>query len=151
MTILIEPGARIWCNSLMPIELISREAAIARLRRCLIDLQEPGKSMCEIAAARNILCGGFHRYTDERLREIYGPLVPVGEGASRDEIEQKANEWQIARTLMEGARLACDVQYRFYETCRGWDDFTNEALADFLLEIAGEQVVVKGARALPVI
>jgi hypothetical protein len=48
-------------------------------------------------------------------------------------------------------QLACDVQHRFYETCRGWDDFTNEALADFLLEIAGERVIVRGARVLPVI
>lgn len=135
----------------MPTELISRETAIARLRQALIDLQEPGKSMCEIAAERNILCGGFHRYTGERLREIYGPMVALDEDASRDEVEQKANEWQLARTAMEGTQLACDVQYRFYETCRGWDDFTNETLADFLLEIAGEQVVVKGARALPVI
>lgn len=135
----------------MPIELISRETAIARLRQCLIELQEPGKSMCETAAARNILCGGFHRYTDERLREIYGPMVALEGDASRDEVERKANEWQLARTAMEGAQLACDVQYRFYETCRGWDDFTNETLADFLLEIAGQQVVVKGARALPVI
>ena len=135
-------------NSFMPTELISREAAIARLRRALLLLEEPGKSMCRIAADRNILCGGFHRYTDERLREIYGPIAG---GASREEIEARANEWQLARTAMEGTRLACDVQHRFHETCRGWDDFTNEALADFLLEIAGEQVVVKGARALPVI
>jgi hypothetical protein len=135
----------------MPTELISRETAVARLRRCLIELKEPGKSMCEIAAARNILCGGFHRYTDERLRELYRPMVSLDADASRGEIEQKANEWQLARTAMEGTHLACDVQYRFYETCRGWDDFTNEALEDFLLEIAGEQVVVKGARVLPVI
>jgi len=104
--------------------------------------------MCRIAADRNILCGGFHRYTDEHLRETYGA---VAGGTTREEIEAGANEWQLARTAMEGTRLACDVQYRFHETCRGWDDFTNEALADFLLEIAGEQVIVKGARVLPVI
>ena len=98
VTIPIEAPAGICCNSGMPTELISRETAIARLRRCLIELQEPGKSMCEIAAARNILCGGFHRYTDERLRELYGPVVALGDDASREEIEQKANEWQLART-----------------------------------------------------
>jgi hypothetical protein len=135
----------------MQTELISREAAVARLRQALITLAEPGKSMCQIAAERNILCGGFHRYTDERLRETYGTIAEVGPDVPRSELEQKANEWQLARTAMEGTRLACDVQYRFYETCRGWDDFTNEALADFLLEIAGERVIVRGARILPVI
>ena len=135
----------------MQTELISREAAVARLRRALIDLDEPGKSMCQIAAERNILCGGFHRYTDEHLRETYAVVVGAGAEAPRAEVEQKANEWQLARTAMEGTRLACDVQYRFYETCRGWDDFTNEALADFVLELAGERVIVRGARALPVI
>lgn len=135
----------------MQTELVSREVAIARLRRALIDLAEPGKSMCQIAAERNILCGGFHRYTDERLRATYGAIAGAGTDASRAEVERKANEWQLARTAMEGAQVACDVQYRFYETCRGWDDFTNEALADFLLELAGERVVVRGARVLPVI
>ena len=135
----------------MQTELISRETAVSRLRRALIDLAEPGKSMCQIAAERNILCGGFHRYTNERLRETYGAIAGVGADASREELERKANEWQLARAAMEGTPLACDVQQRFYETCRGWDDFTNEALADFLLEIAGERVIVRGARALPVI
>lgn len=135
----------------MQTELISREAAVARLRRALIDLAEPGKSMCQIAAERNILCGGFRRYTDERLRETYAAIAGAGADASRSELEQKANAWQLARTAMEGTALACDVQYHFYETCRGWDDFTNEALADFLLEIAGERVIVRGARVLPVI
>ena len=134
----------------MQTELITREAAVARLRRALIELNEPGKSMCQIASERNILCGGFHRYTDERLRETYA-AAGAGAGESRAEVERKANEWQLARTAMEGLKVACDVQYRFYETCRGWDDFTNEALADFLLELAGERVVVRGARALPVI
>ena len=135
----------------MQTELISREVAIARLRRALVALEEPGKSMCQIAAERNLLCGGFKRYTDERLRQTYDAATGAGHETPRAELEQKANEWQLARTAMEGSLLACDVQYRFYETCRGWDDFTNEALADFLLEIAGERVMVRGARVLPVI
>lgn len=134
----------------MQTTLMTREAAVARLRLALIELSEPGKSMCQIAAERNILCGGFHRYTDERLRETYSAAGAVA-GDSRAAVEQKANDWQLARTAMEGVHLSCDVQCRFYETCRGWDDFTNEALADFLLELAGERVIVRGARALPVI
>jgi hypothetical protein len=145
------PGSGTCWNSSMATELISREAAVARLRRALISLQEPGKSMCLIAAERNILCGGFGRYTDEDLRERYGSVAEVGGDASRAELEAKANDWQVARTAMERLRIACDVQHRFYETCRGWDDFTNEALADFLLEIAGEQVTVRGAKTLPVL
>jgi hypothetical protein len=130
-------------------EAISREAAIARLRAALIALGEEGKSMCRIAAEKGILCGGFHRYTDERLRETYAMVAP--EGLSRAEIEDRANRWQLERTELEGARVCCDVQYRFYETCRGWADFTNEALADFLLEIAGERVTVRGERTLPIL
>jgi hypothetical protein len=133
----------------MPTELISREAAIARLRLCLMALAEPGKSVCRIAAERNILCGGFHRYTEERLRAIYEGVAEVGRTATRAEIEESANDWQLERAAIEGLYLTCDVQSRFYETCRGWDDFSDQALADFLLELAGDQVVIEGSRVLP--
>jgi len=134
----------------MTTELISRETAIARLRVALISLSEEGKSMCRIAAEKNILCGGFHRYTDESLRATYRMLEGAA-GLPRADVEQRADEWQRERTAMEQVRVCCDVQYRFYETCRGWDDFSNEALSEFLLELAGEQVVVRGERTLPVI
>jgi hypothetical protein len=133
----------------MTTELISRETAVARLRIALISLSEEGKSMCRIAAEKNILCGGFHRYTDDSLRTTYRMLDGATE-MPRAEVEQRADEWQRERTAMENVRVCCDVQYRFYETCRGWDDFSNEALAEFLLELAGQQVVVQGARTLPV-
>jgi hypothetical protein len=133
----------------MPTELISRESAIARLRIALISLSEEGKSMCRIATEKNILCGGFHRYTDESLRATYRMLEGAAE-MPRADLEERADEWQRERTAMEEVRVCCDVQYRFYETCRGWDDFTNQALAESLFELAGQQVVVRGARTLPV-
>jgi hypothetical protein len=135
----------------MQTEAISREAAIARLRLALIALDEDGKSMCRIASDKGILCGGFHRYTDDQLRERYAMIGPEVQTLSREDLEKRANAWQLERTELEGARVCCDVQYRFYETCRGWADFTNEALADFLMEIAGENVTVKGERTLPVL
>jgi hypothetical protein len=47
--------------------------------------------------------------------------------------------------------LCCDVQYACYETCRAWDEFTNEELARFWHELLGEKVRVEGKVTLPVI
>jgi hypothetical protein len=49
-----------------------------------------------------------------------------------------------AGSASEGALLSCDVQYRFYETCRGWDDFSNEDLARFCNEVTGLTVAIGG-------
>ena len=50
---------------------MTRETAIAQIRRALIAMQEEGHSVCKIAAEKGILCRGFSRDTDEELRWRY--------------------------------------------------------------------------------
>jgi hypothetical protein len=130
---------------------ITREAVVGRIRRQLIALKEEGKSVCQIAAEKNILCRGFHRDTDDELRWRYAATIPGAPELSREELESRANAWQLERQQHEGMLLCCDVQYACYETCRAWDDFTNEELAHFCQELLGEQVHVTGRISLPVI
>ena len=60
----------------------------------------------------------------------------------RTNVEDRANEYQLRRMQEEGAELACDVQQRSYETCKGWDEFSNEQLARFCFELLGDRVKV---------
>jgi hypothetical protein len=130
---------------------ITREAAIGRIRRQIIAMAEPGKSVCQIAAENNVLCRGFNRDTDDELRWRYADKVPGAFGMARPELERRANAWQLERQRQEGSLLCCDVQSMCYETCRAWNDFTNEELARFCRELLGEQVGVTGSISLPVI
>ena len=130
---------------------ITREAAVGRIRTKLIEMSEDGKSMCEIAAEKNILCCGFHRDSADELRKRYAGKITNAANLCRSELEQLANQWQLARQGKEGTLLCCDAQYMFYETCRAWDDFTNGDLARFCSELTGESFVVQGPITLPVI
>jgi hypothetical protein len=123
---------------------ITRETAVAQIRRHLIAIQEKGESVCKIAAEKGILCRGFSRDTDEELRCRYATAISAGAALSRRELETRANAWQLERQREEGTRLCCDVQYMFYETCRAWDDFSNDELARFCHELLGEQLRVTG-------
>ena len=130
---------------------ITREAAIGRIRRALIGMAEQGKSACQIAAEKNILCHGFQRDTDDELRWRYADRIPGAAEMSRAELESCANTWQIERQRREGTLLCCDAQFMTYETCRGWDDFTNDELARFCRELSSERVQVTGKITLPVV
>jgi len=131
--------------------VISRETAISRLRRKLMELTGEGKSACQVATERGILCGGFARYGDQELREAYRDLVRRNPSISRPALERAANEWQLERQADVGTLVSCDTQQMFYETCRGWMDFNNAQLARFCFELLGQEVVVTGDRTLPVI
>jgi len=135
----------------MPENVICREEAIGRLRRKLLEFTGNGKSACQVATERGILCHGFERYSDEELRDAYRPLVLRNPSISREELERAANRWQLERQRDVGTLVSCDTQQMFYESCRGWMDFNNAQLARFCLELLGEEVVVSGDRTLPVI
>jgi len=128
----------------MPDETISREVAIGRIRIKMIELCDTGKSACQVAAERNILCKGFKRDSDDELRQRYAPYVCGAETISRSDLERVANHWQLARQRTEEALVACDVQYRYYQVCRGWNDFSNEELSDFCFELTGARPKVIG-------
>ena len=49
----------------------------------------------------------------------------------------------MARQEVEGVPTACDVQQIEHDTCGGWDDFTNDDLTRFALELTGKSVRVQ--------
>jgi hypothetical protein len=121
---------------------ISRSSAITRLRSALVALTDDGNSICKVAAERGLFCRGFRRYSDEELRNRYGWIARRHPAASRAELEDLANRWQLARQVFDGTQLACDAQSEEHDTCNGWDDFSNQELSGFMLEILGEEVAV---------
>ena len=133
----------------MPEETISREVAIGRIRTRMTELCDSGKSACQVATERNILCRGFNRHCDEELRRRYAPYVGGAERISRSDLERAANHWQLARQRTENALVACDVQYRYYQVCKGWNEFSSEELSDFCLELTGVRPKVIGEITLP--
>jgi len=124
--------------------VVTREAAVALLRRKLLALKEEGKSTCQIAAEKNIFCRGFDRDSDEELRIRYLGTIENASELTRAELLERANAWQLQRQQQAGTLLCCDVQYMCYETCRAWDDFSNDDLAHFCAEMLGESLRVTG-------
>ena len=128
-----------------PPQSISRAKAIAILRHNFINelgASDGETSMCKLAAERGIFCNGFARYGDGELRRAYDWIAKKDATATREELEELANRWQIARQEVREMPLACDVQQREHDACRGWDEFTNEQLATFIGEVTGKAYVV---------
>ena len=121
---------------------VPRQDAIARLRRELLRFTDEENSCCKIAAERGIFCKGFHRYTDEELRKRYDWIADRRPGIGREELESIANDWQLAQQEVFELPMACDVQQRVHDTCRGWNDFTNEQLARFYQQLTGEEISI---------
>jgi hypothetical protein len=130
-----------------PPPAISRAKAIAILRHNFINQMEASDgetSMCKLAAERGFFCTGFARYGDGELRRAYDWIAKKDATATREELEELANRWQIARQEIREMPLACDVQQREHDACRGWDDFTNEQLAVFVREVTTKEYLVVG-------
>jgi len=77
------------------------------------------------------------------------PYIGAADRLSRSDLERVGNHWQLARQRTEGTILACDVQYRHYQTCRGWNDVSNEELSGFCFELTGVRPNVIGEITLP--
>ena len=124
--------------------VMTREAAIARLRRYLVKHSAEGESACRVAAECRILCGGFAHMTDAQLRARFAAITGCPPDAPRALIEEKANEWLVARQQESGAPTTCDLQRQEHEICLGWDGFSNFELAEFCLELLKIEVAVIG-------
>ena len=122
-------------------QFISRSDLIVALRDEL-SRRAGDMSICKLAAQTGIFCKGFRRYSDAELKERYGWISKKNPDASRGELEEIADRWQLAREEVLGAKTSCDVQQLEHDTCGGWDDFSNDDLARFLLELTGRNVVV---------
>lgn len=121
---------------------VTRKEAIDLVRSELLKKVDSETCMCQAAADQKIFCRGFARYGDRELRARYHWIVRKRPSATRAELEDLANEWQLARQEVNHTALACDVQQAEHDSCRGWDDFSNEDLAGFLQELTGKHVVV---------
>lgn len=121
---------------------VTRKEAIDLLRAELLKKVDDETCICQAAAEGKIFCHGFSRYGDRELRARYHWLVRKRPTATREQLEELANEWQLARQEVRHTALACDVQQAEHDSCRGWDDFSNEDLARFVQELMGKPVVV---------
>ena len=121
---------------------LTRRAAIAALRSRLSELADDEHSVCEVAARKGIYCHGFSQWSFEELKDRYWWLVDQRPGISRAELERLANIWQLGRQALFGTKSACDTQSLEHDTCKGWDEWDDEALARFVQELLGEPVAV---------
>ncbi|MGZ4808361.1 MAG: hypothetical protein ACXVIJ_13400 [Thermoanaerobaculia bacterium] len=121
---------------------LSRSEVIDLLRQELVRRADGEKSACRVAAEEGIFCHGFARYTDLELRRRYDWIARRHPKMTRAELEEVADRWQMARQDVEEAPIACDVQQKVHDTCRGWDDFTNEELSRYYYEMTGTEIDV---------
>jgi hypothetical protein len=126
----------------MATETVERNKAIDLLRSALLERIDDDKSACREAAEKGIFCGGFARFTDPELRQRYSWITRRHPKMTRDELEEIADRWQLARQEVSELPIACDVQMREHDLCNGWNDFSNEQIAEFLYELTGEKVIV---------
>jgi hypothetical protein len=124
------------------VETIAREEAIKILRGELLKLVDDENSICKIAAEKGIFCKGFQRYSDFELRKRYRWIARKDRRYTREEIEDLANRWQLARQDVDELPLACDVQQVEHDSCRGWDDFSSEELGRFIYQVTGRVIAV---------
>ncbi|HXH42037.1 MAG TPA: hypothetical protein VNN08_25660 [Thermoanaerobaculia bacterium] len=123
-------------------ETLTRSGAIDLLRAELMKLAGDDASICKIAAEKNIFCRGLHRHSDAELRRQFPWISAKNPRMPRAEMEDLLDRWQLARQEVDQLPTACDVQQREHDGCRGWDDFSDEELSRFCLELAGRKVVV---------
>ena len=119
-----------------------RAAVVDFLRSELVRRGDGEKSACKVAQESGILCRGFAKYSDEELRRRYEWITRRNPKMSRKELEEIADRWQMARQDVEGSPCACDVQQKVHDTCRGWDDFSNDDLSRYYYELTGKEIVV---------
>lgn len=124
-------------------EIVSRTSLIVALRTELACRAAGEMSICRLAAEKGIFCKGFRQYSDAQLQEHYSWIAKKNPDASREELEELADRWQIARQDVVGVPTACDVQQLEHDACGGWDDFSNAELAGFLMELTGRKVAVQ--------
>lgn len=117
----------------------TRESLIQALRTELSRRANGETSICMLAAKNGIFCKGFRRYSDGELRERYGWISKKYPDVPREELEEIADRWQMARQEVDGVPTACDVQQLEHDGCNGWDDFSDQELAQFLRDLAAPQ------------
>jgi hypothetical protein len=121
---------------------IERTAAIDLVRSELLKHTDNETSACKFASQRGVLCRGFVRFSDAELQKKFSWITRRRPEMTREELEEMANRWQLARQDVKAMPLACDVQQLEHDMCRGWDDFSNDELSRFYGELTGKTIVV---------
>ena len=120
-------------------DVVSRESLIERLRGELLRLAGEDQSICRLAAERGIFCHGFRQFSEVRRRLHW--IAQPRPDATRAQMEDLGDRWQLARQEVDGLPTSCDVQKREQDLCGGWDDFTDEDLVRFCNELSGTPAV----------
>lgn len=123
-------------------QTVGRAEAIDLLRTELLKHTDCETSACKFAADSGAFCHGFSRFGKYELRRKYAWITRRRPNMSREELEEIANRWQLARQDVRELPTACDVQQQAHEMCNGWDDFSNEELGHFYAELTGRKVLV---------
>jgi hypothetical protein len=124
------------------LESIDRLDLVNLIRTELLKHTDSETSVCKFATERGLLCRGFARYGDGELRRKFDWITRRRPDMSREELEEIANRWQLARQDVTARPVACDVQQAEHDMCRGWDDFSNQDLARFYTELTAKQIAV---------
>jgi len=123
---------------------IQRSEAIENLHARFLEMVDDDHCLCQIAAREGFFCGGFAQWSFPELKQRYAWMVKNRPRITREELEDLANRWQLARQFVLGASLSCDVQCSemHHQTCSGWDTFSNEDLTRYYGEVLNEEVEV---------
>ena len=120
----------------------TRQELIDAIRSELVKLTDEENSICKVAAQRGIFCKGFSQYNDRELRDKFDWIVRKRPSLSRGQLEQIANDWQLAEQQVHERPIACDVQTEIHDICRGWDSFSDDQLEKLYFELCGAKMVV---------
>ena len=123
-------------------ETVNRAEAVNLLRTELVKRTDSETSACKYAADHGVFCRGFARFGDDEMKRRYNWITRRRPDMSREELDEIANRWQLARQDVDAMPVACDVQQMEHDMCRGWDDFSNDELAGFYRELTGKPIVV---------
>jgi len=123
-------------------EHLSRPQAIEILRTRLKTLTDAEHCLCTAAARLGVFCRGFQPLSDEEFRRRFWWIARSRPGASRKELEEVVNLYQLGRQEVTGAPICCDVETREHSGCDGWNTFDNATLEGFFLELLRRRVSI---------
>lgn len=125
---------------------LTRTQVIGSLREALLAVGDDEHSICRVAREKGLFCHGFAQWKLHELKAQYPQITRSRKRLTRQEMEELADRWQMARQFVTGEQLACDVQMHEgrFQTCKGWNEFDDEQLERFHLELCGEPVHITG-------
>ena len=122
-------------------ETLARSVVVDRLRQYLLGLVDEDHTICDVAARRRIFCQGFRRCSSKELREKFNWIDR--KDLSDEQFTDLVNAYLLGRKQSLDAPLACDAQLLDRDTCLGWDEFSDAALAGFHEEWLGTPVQIE--------